>query len=171
MRKKAPPGPRPDIDCVAWGIDAPLRDNRNVPIISPKPGRPIDVYCVSSRMTEVITHWVDGQSTPCTRPMQVCEWCEMRYGLRWKAYVGVFIPADGRVSILELTLNAVNQCKALRLAPDLRGGRVKLRRPGSRPNSAVYAEFFPYHDAMGFSKDQLPAEFNVREALMRVWFG
>lgn len=157
-------------DC-NWEVDPLLPHERMVKIWAPKIDRPLDCYVLSSRLEKTVTHWVDGQSRPCTKPMTRCYWCSSHYGIRWKGYVGIFDPRDGRVALAEVTLNAYNSCPALRTAKTLRGGRLKLVRLGVRCNASVKAEFFPYHESFGFALNQIPEEFNVREALMRVWLG
>ena len=171
MGKRKAYGPVVTIDQVNWDAVPLFPDERMIKIWAAKINRPLDCYVLSKRMEKTITHWVDGQSRPCTHPLTRCYWCKSKYGLRWKGYVGIFDPADGRVALAEITLNAFNSCAALRTCKDLRGGRLKLTRPGTRVNAAVRAEYFPYHPSFGFDKSAIPPEFNVREALMRVWLG
>jgi hypothetical protein len=171
MGKRQQSGPMVSIEDVNWDATPLFPDERMIKIWAAKCARPLDVYILSRKMEKTITHWVDGQSKPCTKPMTRCYWCQSKYGLRWKGYVGIFDPRDGRVALAEITLNAFNSCPALRTCKDLRGGRLKLTRPGTMVNAAVKAEFFPWHKSFGFALDDIPAEFNVREALMRVWLG
>ena len=159
------------VEAIAWTEEAPRKNGPYVPIIAAKPGAAVSAIVLSERMTAVYVHWSEGRSTPCRRPNGVCELCELSYATRWKGYLGVFWAESGRIGLIELTTNAVDKCLDLRRKTSLRGGKIKVRRPGSRPNASVFAEFYEYHPSFGFALKDLPPEFDVKGALMKVWFG
>lgn len=145
----------------------PPKTQRCYEIISAKPGIESSVLLTSTRLTQVRTHYVGGESKPHVAKGR-CPWCEQRFGLRWKAYGCGVHPISGKAVLVEVTLNAVHTLPAL-VDPgnNLRGRLLKLYRRGQSPRSPVMARFDQLPPSL--AKMRLPPAFDLQAALFALW--
>jgi hypothetical protein len=156
---------------ILFGAPIPSDDGPWVPILSPRPGSSVTALIVCPALVSVLTHWIDSRTQPCTGPEARCEGCRRMLRQTWKGYLGGWDCYRGRYALIELTRMAADHSRVqLDGDNDLTGWWVRLARSGYKPNSAVEASF----SLMPFSSnarrpDPLPAPFDVRLALLRVW--
>lgn len=164
------------INLDAVDFDAPLPDDRTpyIPITSAKVGGSITVLLVSSKLFKVNTHYVHGRTKPCTlqkdakgKLISRCEGCELSLAKRWKGYFGGWLAGPCRYTLVEITTQAAEDNRAVLFDPDMdfRGKEIILTRVGKKVNAPVKIEF----RAGRTKKEDVPAEFDVRKALCRVW--
>jgi hypothetical protein len=152
---------------VRWQEEPSADKPKRYDILSPRTGEQVGGLCLSERVLGVITHWIDGRTMPCVKVLSYCEGCSRKLPSRWKGYLAIMKPVDGKYAILELTEEARRSCPDL--GPDkwsLRGKRILLTRRGTSKRAAVTATILA-----GEAQKCLPEGFNLKEALMRIWRG
>lgn len=153
---------------VPMGAEPPPQPPKFVPVLSPKPGRPVRAVVLSCDWVGVNVHWFDGRNRPCQlAPGQECPYCVLGSVPRWKGYLAILIASRGRQALAELTGECLASCPALRAdRGQFRGRQLTLRRTAASPRSAVHAEL-----TVGAVQGPLPPPTDIAEALMRLWFG
>lgn len=156
-----------DRDAIAWGAAVPKR-RPVVPIVSPKPHQKRQVVIVCSAMEVVGVHYYEGRTWPCCGSKAKCEGCRReRCDLKWKGFIGACYVQSLRLCIAEITPNALTSCPALETDEDLRGQLLTLERKGASSCSRVTAALSPLRG----DHSALPAPFDVRGELCRIWEG
>jgi hypothetical protein len=108
---------------------------------------------------------MEGRTLPCVKVLGYCEGCSRQLPKRWKGYLAIVSPADGRYAILELTEEARRTCPGLCDGEsNLRGQRIVLKRRGTSARSSVQAQILPFT-----LQPNLPEMFDLKEALQRLW--
>jgi len=118
----------------------PPEGRRYIRIASPKVGKPVRFFSLSSAVLGVWTHWVDGRSHPCF--LEGCAWCTNGtvYPRRWKGYLYGHDIEGHVVCLLELPADTVRGHIQLRDASvNLCGASIIAERIGPSPNSSVRA--------------------------------
>lgn len=151
--------------CVNWDENPKHAATSYVPVHSPKPGLAIQGLILSSRPTGVWTHYLDGTTQPCHAQADKCEYCNRGRRPRWKCYLLYYAVGIGRIALAEITIDAFRREQLLsNSAETLRGRSLKLTRAGQAPNSRVVCSI-----SANVSACVLPAEFDVRPILLRIW--
>lgn len=154
---------------IGWCEDVPPPENVFIPILSPKPGKPVRGFLLSDAHVGVWTHYYNERTVPHREPHSSCLPCQYALAKRWKAYFGCWSVQLCRLVMIELTrrsmeesLNFPNATRFFR-----RGLELFVSRRGSKANSPVIFE-------LNANKDpgcELPKPFNVQKALERIWYG
>jgi hypothetical protein len=156
-----------DGEVLAWVEGLQRQHGRHIPLLSPKPGRPVSGIVLSELVTMVEVHHTPRGSRPCRTDRQTCPLCRAGNNeLRVKGYVAAWSASAGREILLELTAESMSACSAIKDRQPLRGRTLTLTRLGAAPNSRVSARL-----SENRTEGTLPAACNVREVLCRVWFG
>lgn len=162
---------------VGIAYDAPLPDpsSRWIHIITPQVGVPTRLCILGRKAVPVLTHWLTdtksgkgGRTVPHTTPDDTCPMCVATGQIpRWHAYLACWWAHSARYCLADLTLHAVQSCPDLspKSGYDLRGMTICLRRIGTTNKSPVKAEL----EGLRVPDAKLPAEFDVRAALERLW--
>lgn len=158
---------QPTIENVRWNVPPPVDRPRYIPILSPKVGVPASALIVTSHLVGVETHFLSNRTKPCIGADNGCEGCKAQLSTRWKGYLGAWHPGFSRYVIVEVTAQAACDNHALLMDEErnLRGMTVVLHRRGKNRNAPVSAEFHPKRQP----DDKVPAAFDVRKALLRIW--
>lgn len=141
----------------------PASNPTAVPVLSPKPGLPVDVLVLSNELTTVWVHWIEGRTVPCVE--EPCPHQVEAGPRRWKAYLACWEPRWRRRVVVELSATAARSLlgKAASLPP-LRGRRLQLARTGQKANSSVSASCEPWQGSVG-----IPPDFPVWPVLAMMW--
>jgi hypothetical protein len=155
---------------VKWDEPPPDTSVVYAPIMSPDPGQVIRSVVVASQMASVKVHWIADRTTGCIGRENGCEGCIGGRSVKWRGYLGVYRPDDGRYWLAEITPGASTDVAALVFtkAQDLRGYRLSLSRPGRSRTGKVRAAL-DAPPARGPWLEDLPEAFDVRESLLLVW--
>jgi hypothetical protein len=156
-------------DSVAWQDCPPATVTPFVPILSPRAGAQLRGLILADKLVGVMTHWLDERTTPCTRPRSTCRGCKDCLKRRWKGYLPVLALGPDRLALFELTPLAASGAGIgdPNNATALRGLYVVLsRRAGQRNGRVACAVSAPPAEYAGVA---LPAPFDARAALARVW--
>jgi len=150
---------------IQWDSDGPSQQTQFVPIVSPRPHQKLACVITSDTWVGTYTHFYDRRTHPCLGDADNCEGCRRRHAKRWKAYLaGVMIPGHRNV-IIELTVNALDSCHALRHdRHQLRGKKITLWRRGDARNAPVMCML---ETIKGI--EHLPPAFDLMDSLCRVW--
>jgi hypothetical protein len=136
-------------------------------ILSPKPGKTLDLVILSDRVLGVETHFVGGRTKPCCGDECSCIGCQQKLQTRWKGYLVVWIANGTPQAIAELTTEAFRRCPPFHSSKtSLRGRKLKLTRPAGKPNGRVKAEVGDF--VLGWQN--LPLALDLECALYRIWF-
>lgn len=156
------------MDNIDFNAPLPKFTGKVYPIASPKPGAGIEGIILSDSLVAVNTHWWGGRSAPCTAPGS-CEYCDYhKIGKRWKGYLAVWCPnSKHEMCLFEVSRQAATYQPYLTTSSELRGLWIRLRRKGASKQSPVVAELGKPTDVNELC---LPAAFDVRQALLRIWF-
>jgi len=150
---------------IQWTNAPPAAPGRCYRILSPRPGTPVGGVILGREILGVITHWMDSRTLPCMKVLGHCEGCSAGLPKRWKGYLAILAPGEGRFAILEITEEARRSCEALRdQERNLRGERIMVFRRGTSKRSAVQAQILPFA-----LQPNLPESFDLKEALHRIW--
>jgi len=118
----------------------PPEGRRFVRILSPSVGKPIRFVSLSTVVTGVLTHFVNGRTQPCLP--QACPFCPpvIGYPQRWKGYL-FGRDVEGHVAaLLELPADTCRTHVQLRdQSINLAGASILAERIGPAPNSTVRA--------------------------------
>jgi hypothetical protein len=145
--------------------EPPADETKYIPIVSPKPGANVHAVLLGMRFRGVYTHFFQNRTKACLYPTSECEGCRQMLVRRWKAYCPAFMPAAGRMVIVEVTKDAVLHNRVLTTpSRSLRGARITVSRMGTARNGPVRAEL-DFRARNG----ELPEPFNLGDALCRVW--
>lgn len=152
--------------------DGPGERKPFIRVINPKPKAPVETIIVSHRVVGLYTHFmhVGGhnqrpRTTPCTGHRLFCPGCFAKRSKRWKGYLGCWSKTKGVYVIAEITADCARSCPILvDKSASLRGRALRLERKGEQANSPVYG--IVRAPAMPV---QLPPDFDVLEALTRLW--
>jgi len=159
-------------DNIRWGPPPDRRLPHKIPIeAAPKDGSVLYFWSLSCDILGVFTHWWEGRSIPCIGRDQGCV-CGVRniwVATRWRGYLAAWHDEWERFFIAEVTDQAVRESKSVcDLAfEDLRGRKFALRRLGKNRNAKVQIELCSTKRL----EYELPAAFDLREALARIWAG
>lgn len=123
-----------------------------VPDYAPRPKRPCfdhlrieperhyNLILLSSQLTCVLVHAVDGRTLPCTGDNQTCWLSHAEHGTRWQAWafaIEDYIPS--RIRLITLTPVTVNmEPGLLDQTRNLRGYRLRLQRADKRIRSRLF---------------------------------
>lgn len=153
---------------VAWNPGAQLQKVNWIPVLYPKAGQTVTTICLSARPEEALVHYTSERGRPCSGQYDTCHWCQTTpYRPRVYLYVAGWSPDFGRYYTLQITKHAAVRCPALRDSRvSLRGKKITLNRPGKNAEGAVFAQVEDFR-----LKGELPAAFDVRQAMEVVWFG
>lgn len=106
----------------------------------------------------------DKRSWPCDRT-DSCPGCKAKLGLRWQGYIPVWSRDCNGPRILMLTEGAARQLVVLAdLQNGLRGVVARVFRKYKHPKAPIEVRFERLN-----RHDQLPASFEVRPHLFRLW--
>ena len=154
-------------DAIRWSDAPPAVEESFIPILSPRPGGSVKAISLSSWIRGVWTHYAAERTFPCTAPPEECLGCRAKLARRWKGYLAGLEPPRGRIVLVELTkLSVARAAILLESVGDLRGQLVTLRRNGRNRNAPVTLEVRHYCLP---NDNTLPAEFDVKAALLRIW--
>ncbi len=106
-------------------------------LVSPEPGLKVNGIAVNDSVTGVLIHFVDGYSTPCIGESCGCYGCRLGWRPKWKGYLPICFPYNGRVQIAEITEGAFSRCKEVHEIDSLRGLEITLRRVGKIKHGRV----------------------------------
>jgi len=152
----------------AFDGEAPKPSKKTAyPIRSAKVEKEISCICLSERPVGTWSHFLRGNSYPCTRNDCTCPFRHTTHPPRWKGYVAALeLPGSTRC-MLELTAGAVNSCpKLMDNSFDLRGSVIKLARQGENSNSPVWASVSELLAWQPMYRKELPAAWDIREMLL-----
>lgn len=136
-------------------------------IRSPTMDREVQSVILSHNVLGVYTHYYNRRTRPCLGSKEKCEGCGMAYDRRWKAFLAAWDRSKGRLEMVEVTQEAFLRCPGFHVAQvDLRGMVIRLFRAGTSRNARVTAQLTKANWPPGI----LPAAFDVKAALERVWF-
>lgn len=152
---------------VAWA-DRPDPDRRPFyEIRSPTPDRDVQTVVLSQSVLGVYTHHFNRRTRPCLGNREACEGCDLKYDRRWKGYLACWERSIGRLELVEITQEAFLRCPGFHVKDgSLRGMVLRLARAGASKNARVTATLTKATWPVGV----LPAAFDVKAALERVWF-
>jgi len=124
----------------------------------------LKAICLGIDAVGAYTHYYRGRTRPHTQPD--CEACQAGVPTRWLGYLGVLLPKEMEIAILEFPSGCCSVLdEYLRLHRSLRGAEIWSMRAGSRPNARVRIQLRPGSRTEG----QLPADPDIRIFLARLW--
>ena len=136
-----------------------------VPLVTPRPGRPIKGICLQPDLTGLMVHWLKTHSAPCLADKSACPGCQAQTPKRWKGYMPILALPSQRISILEITEEGARNCSALWLTfKPLFGRIITATRNGLTANcrQTMTIEDQP-------TRVDLPASPDLREVLGKIW--
>ena len=151
-------------------FDAQIPEAKKVriEIMSPKPRMPVRAIILSRRPYSVMTHFYKQRTVRCTIETGQCE-AHDHTDQRFKMYLaGWSMGQRQRQVLIEITHHAAadNAHVLDKGGPNLRGWDISMRRKNNSNNSPVILEF---SNPMNRRMDEVPEEFDVEEALLRIW--
>lgn len=159
---------------IVWGADLPDPTSRHIPIVVPK-GRQMLELVILGPGEVTLTHWIPdptltggGRTGPHLTPRELCLGC-VRYDQvpRWHTYLPCYDFMARRYVLADLTAWTIHHTPDLDPSRGvrLRGRRVTIGRNGDSHNSPIMATLRD----MRIEERDLPACFQVRAALLRLW--
>lgn len=151
---------------IAWS-NAPAPHRAHVGrVLSPRPGDILIGAILSNQIVGVLTHFMDGRSSPHIEPAQACEPCKLtRQRPRWKGYLSAFVWGTSRICVFELTEGAYLADERLRDPEfDLRGWVIRVERMTAHKRARVRVEWKEKIDA-----SKLPPACDVVASLEVLW--
>lgn len=141
-----------------------VNGNRLYWLRRPRLGETVCGVILNHTLFGVSTHWIRGRTVACQRESNACEGCDRGWVPIGRWYCGLWLPAMGKVEVLELTEGALDSSPDLWNPDiDLRGRTVKVRRPGPRGNSRVYAELGSLSPFSGYAPPEIDVEAQLRK--------
>lgn len=139
-------------------------------IIRPEAGESITALILSDHLYGILTHWDSSRrrTFPHFDPIEECPHCQskMPFG-HWRGYLAAYRPTQHRYVLVELTEHAAETAGLSGPPPSwLRGAKITLKRGETKKNDPVFAQL-----QKPLGNNWLPPEFNVVEALERIWAG
>lgn len=140
------------------------------PVLRPAPGQEVTAIILSETVQIAHTHYQHPHKTyPCVGPEQGCPWCKAHVSPKTHGYLCGINCADGKLSVVELTANALRQCPGLADPKhNLRGCKLWLKRRGLASNGPVVASI-QSNPPDRVKWQPLPSPFFLRSALLVMW--
>lgn len=154
---------------VSWTNGPPRKESRSMYQIvrSPQEGF-LEVVSLSTDITGVFTHWLEGRTQPCTAP-NGCLCQSSALSSRWKGYIAAALATNAKVVLVEMSAEAagliVPATRHLE-AGGLRGHRIRLSRDRRRKGGAIVARITSVER---YPDRAMPPDLDVRAELMRIW--
>lgn len=152
-----------------FGFKLPPRSKKQVlPIISPKPGKPVHAICVSDKVLTAVAHYWRRVSYPCTNDESTCSFDHSCHPPRPRGYVCAIDTTSKVMCLAELTMRACERLldKGL-FTGGLRGKKIKLYRASEAKNSEVLVHVIePSREEALWV---LPEEIDMQSALLSQW--
>lgn len=150
---------------IQWA-DLPRDDGvKFVELMRISPLTPLRAFIVSNEFVGVETHFIGGRTLPCIGRKNGCTCADGTVSTRWKGYLGVEMPATGRLALVELTKKGLESCPEI-LAKNgaLRGFRITIARTHKNKNSPQRIEL----ESMRMPV-RLAPHFCIRTQLLAIW--
>jgi len=117
----------------------PTRDPRpHYQLAKVPPGSPTEFIALSNSVIQLETHWVDGQTLPCTRRDGVCQHCGPKNMPRPTGYLAVLTRYGRKPEVLAVTKGGWTNSPTLqKFNGELRGLQLICRRLNSKTNGPL----------------------------------
>lgn len=157
------------ISHIAWDDDPPDEHTPWVPIMRAPRGASYSAALLSGDMIGVWLHTLAKRDTPCLGSMCSYRLRGEHMGRRWKGYFAAYDLRACRLVLVEITTEAhrVWAENPERQKKPERGTILTVRRMGTAANAPVNLSI----SQATCDPDCLPAAFDVRKALYRIWSG
>lgn len=151
--------------------DAPAGDGfPGYDIITPRGAEVLVGVVQSRRVVGCMTHWVDDRSVPCPGSKHGCIHCLRSAVRRWRGYLWFILKLRSRLSILQLTEQAVypHHSRLTGRSCPIAGAEAKVRREGGMSRGKVILALGPGDPAKALPEFDLP---DLQKTLLRIWYG